>query len=449
MLKISRPGISADEITHLPAESRFLKLPVENYLDLLGITPNRVQTAIINAVNSPLYRFITACVGRRVGKTYISNIILQIVALYPGTTVLIISPDYSLSSISWDLQRYLLDHFDIERKRDNAKDRVIELDNGSMIRIASVSRVDSAVGRSYDLIVFDEAALNSAGGAAFNISLLPTLDKSNSKCIFISTPRGDNWFKEFFDRGFSKKPEDSSWISIHADYHENPRIDERAIAEARSAMSNAEFEQEMLANFVTFEGQVWTFREEGIQDLTDLRVKIAKDPERYEIIAGLDLGFRDPTAMCVMAVFEDDEGLKKYYILDEYYAVQRSTEEHAQEISRLFEKWGIEFIFIDAAAAQTRFDLASMYDIPTINAFKDILLGIGAVGAVVDNNRLIVHEDCIETIYSLRNYKWKGDVVEGAWKIETQKPEHNRASHMADAIRYAIYSFEKSMGGVG
>ena len=180
-----------------------MKVPIENYLKLLQIKPNRVQNAIINAINSPDYRFITACVSRRVGKTFIANIILQVVALMPGASVLIISPDYSLSSISWDLQRQLLDKFDIERVRDNAKDRIIELSNGSVIKVASISRVDSAVGRSYDLIIFDEAALNDKGGQAFNIALLPTLDKLESKCLFISTPRGDNWFREFFERGFS------------------------------------------------------------------------------------------------------------------------------------------------------------------------------------------------------------------------------------------------------
>ena len=85
-----------------------------------------MQNAIINGINSPEYRFVTACVSRRVGKTFIANIILQVVALCPGTSVLIISPDYSLSSISWDLQRQLLDKFDVERERDNAKDRIIE-----------------------------------------------------------------------------------------------------------------------------------------------------------------------------------------------------------------------------------------------------------------------------------------------------------------------------------
>ena len=420
---------------------------MDKYLELLGITPNRVQNAIINAVNSPRYRFITACVSRRVGKTFVANVILQIVALFPGTSVLIIAPDYSLASISWDLQRELLNKFDIETVRDNAKDRIIELTNGSFIKVASVSKADSAVGRSYDLIIFDEAALNDAGGQAFNIALRPTLDKDESKCIFISTPRGDNFFRSFFDRGFAKD-EYPEWMSIHADWRENDRASQKDIDEARKTMSHAEFEQEYMANFVTFEGQIWSFSNECIQDLTSLINKIVRDPYRYEIIAGLDLGFRDQTALVILLVEENEDGLNKYYILDEYVATHRSTETHAFEIKQRLEMFDIDWVFADSAAAQTRFDLAATYDISTIAAIKSVVDGIGAVGAVIDNDRLIVHEDCIESIYSLRNYKWKGQVTEGAWNIETEKPEHNRASHCADAIRYAVYSYEKSVGGV-
>jgi hypothetical protein len=415
-------------------------------LKLIQIEPNRVQNAIINGVNSPDYRFITACVSRRVGKTFIANIILQVVALYPGTSVLIISPDYSLSSISWDLQRQLLDKFDVERERDNAKDRIIELSNGSLIKVASVSRVDSAVGRSYDLIIFDEAALNDSGGQAFNIALRPTLDKTNSKCIFISTPRGDNWFREFFERGFST--EHPEWLSIHADYKENPRVHDNDVEEARKTMSNAEFQQEYEANFVTFEGQVWAFQNSCIQDLTVLINKVVNEPVRYEIIAGLDLGFRDQTAMVVLLVEQVEDGLNKYYLLDEYVATHRSTEKHAQEISERVDIFQLDYIFADSAAAQTRYDLAATYDISTVGAIKSVTDGIGAVGAVIDNNRLVIHEECAESIYAVRNYKWKGHVDAGAWNIETQKPEHNRASHCADAIRYAIYTYERSMGGI-
>jgi hypothetical protein len=364
----------------------------------------------------------------------------------PGMTVLIISPDYNLSSISWDLQRELLDTFDIERIRDNAKDRIIELTNGSLIKIASVSRVDSAVGRSYDLIIFDEAALNDSGGQAFNIALRPTLDKPASKCLFISTPRGDNWFREFFDRGFNSSLEE--WLSIHADYHENPRASAEDIAEAKRTMSHAEFEQEYLANFVTFEGQVWAFSNDCIQDLTSDINKIINAPGKIEIIAGLDIGFRDQTAFVVLAVQPTGDGTNNYFLIDEYVATERSTARHAEEIASRVDKYSLDWIFCDSAAAQTRYDLAATYDITTIAAIKSVIDGIGAVGAVIDHDRLIVHEDCIESIYALRNYKWKGQVQEGAWNIETEKPEHNRASHCADAIRYAIYTYERSMGGI-
>ena len=423
-------------------------MPIQKYLGLLGITPNRVQNAIINALNAPQYRFVTACVSRRVGKTFIANIILQVVALMPGSSVLIIAPDYSLASISWDLQRLLLDKFDIERVRDNAKDRIIELSNGSIIKVASVSRVNSAVGRSYDLIIFDEAALNDEGGKAFNVALLPTLDKYSSKCLFISTPRGDNWFREFFDRGFSEDPDLSEWVSIHADYRENDRASEKAVTNAKKTMSHAEFEQEFMANFVTFEGQVWSLDQDCIRDLTADIIKLKAAPTRVEIIAGLDVGFRDQTAMVVLAVLEDSEGRNLYYLIDEYVDTQRTTAKHAEAIRELVDNYDLDYVFCDSAAAQTRWDLASTYDISTIAAVKSIIDGIGAVGAVVDNNRLIVHEDCIESIYALRNYKWKGEVNAGVWSIESQKPEHNRASHCADAIRYAIYTYEQSLGGV-
>ena len=112
------------------------------------------------------------------------------------------------------------------------------------------------------------------------------------------------------------------------------------------------------------------------------------------------------------------------------------------------ELYDIDFIFADPAAAQTRFDLAAIYDISTVNAVKSVQDGIGAVGAVIDHDRLIIHEDCVESIYAVRNYKWKGDVQDGDWKIETEKPEHNRASHLSDAIRYAIYTYERSLGGI-
>ena len=411
----------------LDPNSRFIKLPIEGYMDLLGIEPNSSQTAIINAINNPKYRFVTAAVSRRQGKTYISNIIGQLVCLVPDSHVLLMSPNYSLSQISFDLQRSLIKHFDLEVIRDNAKDKVIELSNNSTIRMGSINQVDSVVGRSYDLIIFDEAALTD-GRDAFNVALRPTLDKDSSKAIFISTPRGrNNYFAEFYYRGYSDEfPE---WCAIKATWHENPRVSEDDIKEARKTMSEAEFAQEYLADFNVYEGQIWAFNhEQCIADLSDF------DTSKMDVFAGLDVGYKDPTAFCVIA-YDWDE--KKYYLVDEYLDAERTTEQHAAQIQKLIDKWDIDWIYIDSAAQQTRFDFAQNYGISTINAKKSVLDGIGQVAGIVDNDELIVHQGCRQAQMSLDQYQWDPNP-----NLMKERPKHDGASHMADAIRYALYTFE-------
>jgi phage terminase large subunit len=295
--------------------------------------------------------------------------------------------------------------------------------------MGSVNQVDSAVGRSYDLIIFDEAAL-ADGENAFNVALRPTLDKPNARAIFISTPRGkNNWFSRFWARGFSN--EYPQWASIRATWKDNPRENSENIAEARKTMSAAEFSQEYLADFNVFEGQVWKFDAAAcVSNLEELNV------ERMDIIAGLDWGFKDPTALCILAYDWDSQ---KYYVIDEYLQAERTTEQHAEAINEMIARWNPDFIFIDSAAQQVRFDLAQNFGIATTNAEKDVLSGIGHVASIVENNNLIVSGNCKHTLVALDAYQWDENP-----NLLKEKPKHNYASHMADALRYALYSFKTS-----
>ncbi len=430
-VEVSRKDIVTTEISEIVSPDKFLKVPAPSYLEMLNIDPLPSQMAMVNAVNNPKYRFIVAALSRRQGKTYIANIIGQLVTLIPNSNVLIMSPNYSLSQISFDLQRSLIKHFDLEVTKDNAKDKVITLSNGSNVRMGSINQVDSCVGRSYDLIIFDEAALTD-GRDAFNVALRPTLDKPNSKAIFVSTPRGrNNWFSDFYYRGYSDEfPE---WCSIKATYQDNPRMSESDILEARKSMSEAEFKQEYEADFNTYEGQIWRFDFEGqVKDLSQF------DTSRMDVFAGLDVGYKDPTAFCVIAY---DWDLEQFFLVDEYLDAERTTEQHAVEIQRLIDKWDIDYIYIDSAAQQTRFDLAQNHDISSINAKKSVLDGIGHVAGIVDNNTLFVDQACSHTLASLDAYQWDNNP-----NLMKEKPKHNMASHMADALRYALYSFQTSGG---
>jgi phage terminase large subunit len=426
MLVVSRPDINVDAITEIDPQQRFIKLPITNYLKLLDVydTINRPQIALINAVNDPKYRFICAALARRLGKTYIANIIGQLVTLVPGSNVLIISPNYNLSSISFELQRKLIKHFDLEVARDNLKDKIIELENGSTIRMGSLSTVDSTVGRSYDLIIFDEAALGEGGEAAFNVALRPTLDKPNAKAIFISTPRGrNNWFSQFWNRGFDENfPE---WISLQADYTENTRMSESDVAEARRSMSKAEFEQEYLASFTTFEGQIYALKEDDVVEVpTDLK---------GEAIAGCDPGYRDETAFVVIIY---DWSRDCFYIVDEYLKAEKTTAEHAKEFAELNERHGVEVTFIDSAAAQFASDLAYLYNISTTKAKKDVLPGIAYVQTLVQQGRLKVAPHCTNVRQMFDQYRW-----DDRENLQRERPLHDKYSHMADAVRYALYTY--------
>ena len=158
-----------------------------------------------------------------------------------------------------------------------------------------------------------------------------------------------------------------------------------------------------------------------------------------DVFAGLDVGYRDPTAFCVIGYDWEEE---LYYILDEYLDAEKTTEQHAAEIQTLTQKWDIDFIFIDSAAQQTRYDFALQYDISTSNAKKSVLDGIAHVAGIVDNDKLFVDQRCAETLSCLDQYQWDPNP-----NLAKEKPKHNRASHMADALRYALYSFETTQSG--
>ena len=428
-MKISRPDIRSDKI--IVPETSWLhfgeqKIDIDKFANLLGyeelIAP---QIAMINAYLDPQYRFITACLSRRTGKTIAANLIGNIVGLFPKTSILIICPDYSLANISWDLQQAFFGKLGIKMTKSNVRDREMVTEHGSMIKLASAEKADSAVGRSYDLIIFDEAALHGKGKDVFDIALRPTLDKMNSKCIFISTPRGDNYFKEFYDRGFS--PDFPSWVSLHSTWRDNPRAVEADIEEARKGMSEAKFAQEYEAKFTTFEGQAFAAfdTEKNVFDTFE-------DSDPYEYILGVDIGFRDPTACVAIGLFKRD-GITHAAVFQAWEENRLSTNIIASKIQATLDEYDTEYIYIDSAAAQTKYDLAELYDITCINADKAIVNGVGFVEVLIREGRLIISSEYTDLILAVRNITWDA-------KSEREKLVHNKYIHLIDALRYALYT---------
>lgn len=201
-------------------------------------------------------------------------------------------------------------------------------------------------------------------------------------------------------------------------------MDEANVAEARRSMSKNEFEQEYMANFNVFEGQIFQVETKFIEEY--------EHEAGCEYFAGLDPGYRDPTAMVVVSY---NPRTSVFHIIDEYLENERTTPEHAESIKELVSKWQIDPIFIDSAAAQFASDLAYVHDIATINAKKSVLPGIAFVQGLFQQERIKISPQCTETIAALDQYQWDPRET-----LLVEKPKHEH-SHIPDAMRYALYTF--------
>lgn len=426
-MKVSGTHVNTEEIVKFPVESRFLKLPIENFLALKGIDPIAPQIALINAINDPDIRYVVGCLSRRTGKTFIANHIAFLKAMEPNTQVLIVSPNYSLTGISWSEQVSILTEYGIEIKSKNKTDKEIHLENGSMIKFGSVAQANSLVGRSYSLVLFDECALDPKGREAFNIQLRPTLDKADSKAIFISTPRGLNWFYDFYMNGFD--PSQPEWFSVHSTWRDNPRAVEADIISARKNMSSAEFKQEYEADFATFEGQIY----EDFSEELHVKEYPWDTTDYYETIMGVDPGYKDATGAVVIRYHPDED---VFWAVKDYCLAGKSTKAHAEKFVEMIEQYDVEAVFVDSAAAQFRADLAAEYDISASKSKKSVNDGIAHVQALVSSNRLLIDPSCEELILVMNNYRWDPNDA-----LMKPKPLHDKFSHLADALRYALYTY--------
>jgi hypothetical protein len=415
----------------------YFKIPIQNLLPKIiigehkGIKFNESQWGMVEGLED--HRFWTHIAARRTEKSLSAGILALAKLLEPNTSVMVIAPNFTLSSIIWDYVTDIIKNLELEYDRFNQKDKVVRLINGSVFRLMSANNRDSLVGRAANLLIVDEAAI-IPDDEYFVRDLRPALSTfPDSRALFISTPRGKgNYLYEYFKRG--EDPGFPEWGSGLYTWRANPFLLEKDIDEARRSSSRKMFLQEYECDWTTTEQQIYDVdRDKHVKNLDDIKNNL----NRFEIIAGLDVGYRDKNAFTVIAYDEQN-----YFVIDEYINAEITTNKLAEVIKEMEEKWQIDMIYIDSAAQQLKADLAYDHDIYCENAIKSVNDGINHVCALVEHDRLFFDEDTgIQTYNAMENYKWNP-------KTDNPKPIHDDASHASDAIRYALYTHYKKSAGI-
>jgi hypothetical protein len=184
-------------------------------------------------------RFRVMMAGRRFGKSLIS----QSISIESGVCreqVAYITPTYQLGKIFFQEVLKLLPE-SIYKK--NESDLVINFITGGSIRFFTGERLDAMRGLKFHLVIIDEASYIPNLEDGWNNSIRPTLTDYKGKAIFLSTPRGRNFFYSLFI-----KKDEPEWESFKFTTYDNPFIDPSEIDAARAQLPHSVFEQEYMAN---------------------------------------------------------------------------------------------------------------------------------------------------------------------------------------------------------
>ena len=193
------------------------------------------------------YRFITVVAHRRFGKT-----VLAVNHLIKGAVTCkrragrfgYIAPFLNQAKmIAWDYLRYYT--APIPGIKVNASELSVILPNGSMIRIFGADNPDALRGGYFDIVVLDEVAQMKP--EVWHEIIRPALADRKGSAVFIGTPKGQNIFKELFDRGL--KGDDPEWTSVMYRADDTGVIEERELASLKAEMSDNAFRQEFLCDF--------------------------------------------------------------------------------------------------------------------------------------------------------------------------------------------------------
>lgn len=212
-------------------------------------------------------RYKVVCAGRRFGKTKLAARMMVEKALdKPGSLSWWVAPEYKNIKRGYaEVVAQIPPQFLAKPAPPaTSQNLVIEFKNGSVLEFYSGKNPDALAGAKVDLVIIDEAALVPHGGDVWNGLIRPTLLDSGGEALFISTPRGKNWFWQLYNQGLSQSIKFKDWECWHFTSLDNPTIpvyirdpEEREkvrreeLEAYRQTMPEMLFKQEMLAEFLS------------------------------------------------------------------------------------------------------------------------------------------------------------------------------------------------------
>ena len=398
--------------------------------------PRPLQRVIHEAMER--FRWGVVVCHRRFGKTVCGANHLQRGAVRcrkPRPRFAYIAPTYAQGkAIAWDYLKYYARP--IPGVKFNESELRVDYPNGGQVRIYGADNPDSLRGLYFDGAVLDEFGLMRP--ETLPEVIRPTLIDRQGWLLLLGTAKGKNHFYREMERAKS----DPLWFTASYPASVTGILPADELAQERRGMTEDEYAQEYECSFeasvkgAVFARELQRVREEG-------RITAVPYDPTLPVDTNWDLGYRDATAIW----FSQSSYGGVVRLIDYYQNTGEGLDHYLQHVQGKSYSYGEHWFphdveqhemgsgrqLIDMARAKLRNVCVS----PKLSLAD----GLHAVRMLLPRC-YVDAEHCLKGVDALTSYRWHYNTE---LKEYTNTPEHDWASHGADALRTLAVRYDPAI----
>jgi hypothetical protein len=268
-------------------------------------TPYEEQKKVISSLENEDIFYVTLAAGRQVGKTLLSlNIVIKWLLSKKNITIMYVSPVESQSrKVYTQLHNSIIKTGLVKKSTSSSGNIEIVMNNNSKVLFKAAAAEDSLRGETLDYLIIDEAVYIKE--KVFLEILMPMLSVKGKKVFILSTTKGKNWFYNQYMYGLSDDPKYIRYASHKFTSYDSPYNDATIFDDLKSSMSEAQFNQEIMAEFIDSA----TIFDNLLEQCTLEEINFPLSEDKY--FFGIDIGLKNDAT--VISIFNQEGHLIKYY----------------------------------------------------------------------------------------------------------------------------------------
>jgi phage terminase large subunit len=395
--------------------------------------PRPLQLAVHEALDTT--RFVVAVCHRRFGKTVMAINHLIKAALtceLDRPRFHYVGPTYrQAKAVAWDYLRHYAGV--IPGVTFNESELRCDLPNGAQVRLYGADNPDALRGIYSDGSVLDEAGMMQA--RVWSEVLRPALSDRKGWALFIGTPNGKNLFWDMRTRA----SQGDGWALFSYKASQTGIVDAKELADARSQMTDDEFEQEFECSFDAsvrgsiFGKEIAMLREGG-------KIRELEPEPLLPVHTAWDLGIGDNMAIW----FAQVERSGAVRVIDHYEANGEALGHYVNVLKGKPYTYGRHWVPHDAQVRELGTGKSRLEMLAGLGLRCDLTPNI-AVEDGINAARMFMRKcyfdekRCAAGLDALQNYRRDYNSRLDEFKAT---PVHDWASHSADAFRYLAISIK-------